>query len=189
MTKIEHILNVVQPNSYAARYVTLADISLFEDDLKASDKYELQRTQFEDWRIALKATFESEGVKFCVTSNQHAGALAFGVTPFEDKVGRIWMLQSKSFAAGALQVHGNALPHKLARTTKKIIDLFLLDYETLFNFIPSNQSRNIRWLGQAGFEFFNRTDIHTDMFFFGCGSRVDVLATNGQLWSSCLRRK
>ncbi len=159
---------------------------LFENDLDAADKYELGRTRHQDWRKELYDTLNSNGTTFCVTSPNHGGAIIFGVTPFPGNAGRMWMLQSKSFVSEAAGIHGRALPHKMGAVTRDMIALFLEHHSPLFNFIPSSQTRNIRWLKQGGFQFFHHTDVETDMLFFGQGEGVEELAQNGQLWAVCL---
>ncbi len=186
MIGLEDVCPILTPHGYHAEILTTEHYPLFENDLDEADKYELARTRFQDWRKALQATFSSKGTKFIVTSDQHKGALIFGVTPFPGSIGRMWMLQSKSFAVEAPKAHGRALPHMMGSATRAMLDLFLCHYLVLFNFIPRKQSRNIRWLELGGFRFFHRTDIDTDIVFFGQGEGVETLAANTGLWASCL---
>ena len=186
MIPLDQVRKILKPYGYSAEIVTMEHYPLFENDLDDGDRYELGRTRYQDWRKALEATFSSEGTKFLVTADLHEGALIFGVTPFPGNIGRMWMLQSKSFVVEASKTHGRGLPHKMGAATRAMLDLFLCHYPVLFNFIPRSQARNIRWLQQGGFQFFHRTDIDTDIVFFGQGEGVEGLAANAALWDSCL---
>lgn len=101
MIPLEQVRQILKPHGYSAEIVTMKHYPLFENDLDDGDRYELGRTRYQDWRKALQATFSSEGTKFLVTSDLHEGALIFGVTPFPGNIGRMWMLQSKSFVVEA----------------------------------------------------------------------------------------
>jgi hypothetical protein len=74
----------------------------------------------------------------------------------------------------------------MGAVTRGMIGLFLEHYSALFNFIPSSQARNIRWLKQGGFEFFEHDDIDSDLLFFGQGHGVTMLAADAHLWTTCL---
>lgn len=186
MIPLEEVQIVLTPHGYVAEYASGEIFSVFENDLDEADKYELGRTRHQDWRKELFATLNSSGSTFNISTSIHGGALIFGVTPFPDRSGRMWMLQSKSFAAEAASIYGRGLPHKMGSLTHAMIELFLKHYSPLFNFIPRDQTRNIRWLQQGGFQFFHRTDIKTDIVFFGQGEGVEALASNQQLWTACL---
>lgn len=186
MIPLGRVQKILTPHGYKAEYASTEMYSLFESDLDAADQYELGRTHHQSWRKELYDTLSSEGTTICVNSSNHGGAIIFGVTPFPGNAGRMWMLQSKSFVLEAASVHGRALPHKMSAVTQNMIALFLEHHSPLFNFIPSSQTRNIRWLKQGGFKFFHRTDIATDMLFFGQGESVEELAQDSQLWASCL---
>ena len=186
MILLEAVREILRPQGYSADTATMEHYPMFEGDLDDADEYELSRTHYQDWRKALQATFLSKGAKFVVKSEQHEGALIFGVTPFPGDIGRIWMLQSRLFVIEAYKAHGRGLPYKMGSVTSAMIDLFLWHHPALFNFIPRSQTRNIRWLQQGGFQFFHRTDIDTDIVFFGQGDGVEALAANTGLWDSCL---
>lgn len=186
MIPLERVQEVLIPHGYLAEYASTEMYPLFEADLDDADKYELGRTRHQDWRKELFDTLNSNGSTFCVNSPDHGGALIFGVTPFPGNAGRMWMLQSKSFVGEASRLHGYGLPHKMGATTRAMIHLFLKYHDPLFNFIPKGQVRNIRWLKQGGFEFYEHPSLETDIIFFGQGSDVKDLAHDRRLWISCI---
>lgn len=186
MIAVEEVQAVLNPYGYTARAASGELFPMFENDLDEADKYELGRTRHNDWRKELYDTLNSDGSTFCVTSDLHQGALIFGVTPFQGNAGRMWMLQSKSFVGEATSVHGLGLVHKMGSATRAMIEVFVRHHSPLFNFIPRSQTRNIRWLKQGGFQFFEHPSLQTDILFFGLGEKVKDLARNEQLWVSCL---
>lgn len=186
MIPLGRVQDILKPHGYTAEYASTEMYPLFENDLDAADKYELGRTRHQDWRKELYNTLNSKGTTFCVTALNHGGAIIFGVTPFPENAGRMWMLQSKSFVMEAAGAHGRALPHKMGAVTQDMITLFLQHHSPLFNFIPSRQTRNIRWLKQGGFQFFKHPNLETDILFFGQGNAVECLAANKNLWQSCM---
>lgn len=186
MIPLGRVQEILKPHGYTAENASTEMYPLFESDLDAADKYELGRTRHQDWRKELYDTLNSKGTTFCVTSPNHGGAIIFGVTPFPGNAGRMWMLQSKSFVLEAAGIHGRALPHKMGAVTRDMIALFLQHHSPLFNFIPSSQTRNIRWLKQGGFLFYEHPKVETDIYFFGQGDSVENHATSHKLWVSCL---
>lgn len=106
---LKSLEKILKPYSYKIECAGPQHTALFDNDLNEADKRELERTHFNNWHDALTATLASTGPKFCVDSSRHEGALIFGVTPFANNAGRIWMLQSKSFAMYSAKIHEHTL--------------------------------------------------------------------------------
>ena len=141
MILLEAVREILRPQGYSADTATMEHYPMFEGDLDDADEYELSRTHYQDWRKALQATFLSKGAKFVVKSEQHEGALIFGVTPFPGDIGRIWMLQSRLFVIEAYKAHGRGLPYKMGSVTSAMIDLFLVAPPGLVQLYPTKSDQ------------------------------------------------
>jgi hypothetical protein len=160
---------------------------LFAANLRASDKYEATRTPFGDWRVGLRAALAAPGA-YCVQASGGRAAALFGVSPHCTEVAQIWMVATDPFMPEAFARFGPRAAIKMTYVTRAIVSLYRKRHPTVFNFIPDRQTQTIRWLRQAGFEFYRHPSRVTDMLFFAQGPKGRALSQDTNLWLSSVGR-
>ena len=138
------------------------DIPHIANNLRDEDNYECELYDAAPYDAILDSFVESDGRVFTLLDYQEPIAM-MGVTPINKDIGKVWFLSTN-----------NLYKHYMAflRKCPDVIDLLQGNYKVIFNFVPEDNLKTIRWLSWCGFYFdVNKKYLHnkhTFLQFFRC---------------------
>ena len=138
------------------------DIPHIANNLRKEDEHECKLYDFAPNDAIFDSFIESEGRVFTLLDYEKPIAI-MGVTPVNVDIGKVWFL-----ATDDLYKHYRTF----LRKCPDVIDLLQGNYKVIFNFVPQDNLKTIRWLSWCGFYFdVNKTYLHnkhTFLQFFRC---------------------
>lgn len=110
-------------------------------DLRNADKEELEAASGAPWKEALANSVAGSDISWVITLDDEIVGV-FGLSELEPHVGVPWLVATDKLGQFSF---------RFAKESKLVIELMLMLYPVLINFVYSKHTEAIRWLEWLGF--------------------------------------